>query len=252
MNRILVQLVAAALVSTAAIANAGLVADVNADWSDTSNPNAVSFGSWSYRQGSSLLPHVPDWTPLGASPQPAWAPGTASGNFLPAIFKATSAQADWLAGDIVVHTTDAANGGANGPANILWTSPFAGTVDVSGAVWSARDIDRGNDWFVYLNNTLLSSGSVTSASSRASPIDLATGSGGASALTNISVLAGDTIRLELVRTTVPGDFVGLNFTVTDVTDVSAVPEPCSLILSGLGVGGLLALRLRRRSPAKVF
>jgi hypothetical protein len=75
-------------------AQAQLVADLAADWSDTNNSNTAAFGTWSYRQGNSLLPHVANWTPLGVTtpPQPAWVPGTNPGNYLPAEFKTTSDQ----------------------------------------------------------------------------------------------------------------------------------------------------------------
>ncbi|MBS0265755.1 MAG: hypothetical protein JSS02_27740 [Planctomycetes bacterium] len=200
------------------------------------NPNAAAFGTWSYRQGTTLLPHVADWTPLGASPaQPAWAVGTTSGNFLPAIFKATSAPLDWQVGDVVIHTTDESNGAAYGPANIVWTSPFAATINVSGATRIARDIGRSNDWFLYKNNVLLTSGNVASgdAYSRAHPFSFADGSGGSSALSGLVVGAGDTIRLEFVRTCHDGDFVGVNLAIegTRITS-SAVPEPTGVILWG--------------------
>jgi len=60
---------------------AGSVADLNADWSDSNNPNTASFGTWSYRQGSSLLPEVPNFNGAGTGgftvTQPAWAPSMA-------------------------------------------------------------------------------------------------------------------------------------------------------------------------------
>lgn len=237
-------LAALTALGVAAPANAGLIADLNADWSDANNPNAVSFGAWSYREGSNLLPHVADWTPLGASStQPAWAPGTSSGNFLPAIFKATTNEFDWLIGDIVIHTTDTGNGAANGPANVLWTSDFNGTVDLSGSTWLARNtVGRTNDWSIFLNNTLLSTGAVSG--SRASQFSFSGGSGGLAALTGVAVSFGDTIRLEFTRTSTSGDFVGANFTVTEASR-TVVPEPGTLLLGCLGIGGIAALRRRK-------
>src|SRR5262249_25336945 len=71
-----------------------LVADLKSDWSDGNNPNTATFGTWSYRQGTSLLPEVPNFTFGGTvtfpTPQPAWAPSNVPGNFLPAEFKAQS------------------------------------------------------------------------------------------------------------------------------------------------------------------
>ncbi|MGL4551671.1 MAG: hypothetical protein ACRC33_10820 [Gemmataceae bacterium] len=235
-----------AFASLPSAVNGALIANVGADWSDVTNPNTVGFGTWSYRQGSSPLPHVANWTPLGAAtPQPAWAPGTSGGNFLPAIFKATSDQFDWKTGDIVMHTTDAFNGVFSGPGNIVWTSPFTGLIDISGSVWMGRDIGRGNDWKLYLNSTLLTSGHIESGDpySRASPFSLLSGSGGPSALNDVTVGTGDTIRLEITRTTPPGDFVGINLSIEGAA-VSAVPEPGSLTLCG--IAGLICVLARRQ------
>src|SRR6266545_5988916 len=61
--------------------------DLAADWSNAANPNGV----WTYREGTNALPSVADWTPLGSPVvQPAWAPSSAGGNFLPAWFKSTA------------------------------------------------------------------------------------------------------------------------------------------------------------------
>src|SRR5262249_6703327 len=60
----------------------GAAADLVGDWSESANPNPASFGTWSYRQGSSLLAHFDDWIPFnGPVTQPAWAPGVQDGDF---------------------------------------------------------------------------------------------------------------------------------------------------------------------------
>ena len=128
--------------------------NLNADFSSTTNPN----GPWTYREGTNALPLVSDWTPLTATAvQPAWAPSATSGSFLPAWFKSTTdnpAGLDILGGDVVVHTTDSFNGAAYGVANVIWTSPSAGLIDLSGNAWMARDIGRSNSWSLALNGRL--------------------------------------------------------------------------------------------------
>ena len=125
-----------------------LVADLAADWSDSNNPNPVSFGTWSYLQGASFLPQVSNWNGAGTvaftTTQPAWAPSNDAGDFLPAEFKARSVPtgADWQVGDVVVHTTDTVNGGSDGPANFLWTSPISGMVTISGSAWGCETHQR--------------------------------------------------------------------------------------------------------------
>jgi hypothetical protein len=60
--------------------NAYTIADLGADWSDTSNPN----GAWQYREGTIDLAHFPNWLPGGTAGQPAWAGGNNTrGNFCP-------------------------------------------------------------------------------------------------------------------------------------------------------------------------
>ena len=56
--------------------------DLNSDWSNTANPN----GPWAYYGGTTLLPYDANWTPSGCI-LPAFAPGNASGSYLPVIFQ---------------------------------------------------------------------------------------------------------------------------------------------------------------------
>ncbi len=235
---------------------AGFVADLGANWSDSNNPNTGSYGTWSYRQGTSLLPHVADWTPLGQTqPQPAWAPGVVNGDFLPAEFKATAAQSGfdgtgqrgWQVGDIVTHTTDQFNGGGNGVANFLWTSPSSGPVSITGSVFEARSTTgRNNTWTLLVNGTAISSGTLVGGDGHveSNPFLFASGSGGAGVLTQ-NIAAGSTIDLQIAETgpTSAGDFVGVNFTISSLT---SVPEPSSLVTMGIaamtGLGYILVRR----------
>jgi hypothetical protein len=102
--------------------NAYPIADLAADWSDTSNPN----GAWQYREGTIDLAHFPNWFMGGG--QSVWAGGNnTQGNFLPVWFKAAPTMnwqgggVDLDTGDIGVHSNDCFNGGAlcNQPANVM-------------------------------------------------------------------------------------------------------------------------------------
>jgi len=217
--------------------SAPVIYDLAGGWSDATNPNGV----WTYREGANALPSVSNWTPLNSSvSQPAWAPSATSGNFLPAWFQSTSdnpSSLDVLTGDIVTHTTDNLNGPGHGPSNVLWTSPSAGTMNVSGGVWIALDRGRSNDWSIYLNDVLLTGGSISSgdAYDRSAPFLFSNGSGGASALSNLIVSSGDELRLEFAKTSTYGEFVGVDLQV----QLSPVPIPATflLLLSGLaGIG----------------
>ena len=132
---------------------------------------------------------------------------------------------DWEVGDIVVHSTDDLNGQGNGPANVAWTSPISGPIDIAGGVWMGRDIGRSNLWSLWLNNTLLTSGAIFSGDpfDRAHPYDLATGSGGAAVLQDLVVSLGDVVVLQLDTTSLFGDFVRVSLTVS-ITQLLGVPE----------------------------
>ena len=201
------------------ICNAEDVFDLSTDWSDSTNPN----GEWTYREGSNALPLVADWI----TEQSAWAPSADAGNFLPGWFRSTAdglIGLDLLTGDVAVHTTDSFNGAANGPANVIWTSPGAGTITIAGAVWMARDIVRSNDWSLLHNGVPLTGGSISSGDpfDRANPFDFAGGSGGAAVLQDIPVLKGDVIELEIIKssTSTFGDFVGVILQITLMPQLS--------------------------------
>lgn len=228
-------------------ANATLY-DLKTDWSDSVNPNGV----WAYREGVNALPHVASWqSTLGgwATAQQGWAKSENGNDRLPFIFKSNGSETfahDFLAGDIVMHSTDGTNGVGSGPGNIAWTASGSGIASITGSVWLGRDIGRAVDWKVFKNGTQLSTGSLFSGDSfsRANPFNLAAGSGGASVLNNISVVAGDKLILEMDTVGGSGDFVGMNYSV----NYSPVPEPVSIVTLGGAV--LLSLRRKRRYPRR--
>ena len=201
--------------------------DLTADWSDTANPD----GAWTFRDGGVPLPAaVSAWQGLSnvfSTAQPAWTTSTTQISSLPALFKSSADVIivhDWLPGDIVVHTQDDANGFGFGPANVVWTSPMRGTVDLSGAVWMGRDIARSNHWSLWIRGVKVSEGDIASGDpyDRATPFDFSAGTGGGAAITSVSVNVGDPIELLLERTSQFGDFVGIRFSVS-ASFVASVP-----------------------------
>jgi hypothetical protein len=222
--------------------------DVTTDWSDAANPN----GPWSYREGAIPLPHVNSWQSILGGwnvAQPGWAESENGTNRLPFWFRSNGSENfahDWITGDVVVHTTDSVNGAGNGPANLTWTSPVAGTVDLSGGVWIGRDIERSGNWTLLLNGGTLTSGSIFSGDpfSRAAPFSFAAGTGGAGAVDDIAVAPGDVLQLRFDTISVAGDFVGVRMTITATS--SAAPEPATAVLLAAGVLPLAGLFVRRQ------
>lgn len=239
MNRV-AQLAAAlsvaCLIAAASSAGAATVWDLKSDWSETSNPN----GPWSYNNDSSPLPHISGSTlPGGAfTSQPGWA---ACSNCRGFWFQAAVLPpgVDWQLGDIIVHTQDQYGNPYDHEANVTWTSPITGTIDVTGSVWMDHAYPaRGNQWNLYVKGELVSSGTLSGTDSydRSSPFLLSAGSGGINPLKGIHVDAGDIVELQLVRTTVNGYFIGTNLT------ISAVPENGTVALFCAGLAAITARR----------
>ena len=211
--------------------------DIATQWSDAANPN----GAWSYRNGTSLLPHLSDWEPTSSGtltgPQPAWVrkPQPELGH-IPAWFKSVVAPTsifDWKVGDVVVHSTDTNTGPNSGAANATWTAPSDGTINIRGAAWIGRDIGRGNTWSILKNGVQLTSGVVQSGDvySRANPMNFTAGTGGATALAAISVKKSDVIELRFVATNpAAGELSGVKFAIDldkppTIVSLAASPNP---------------------------
>jgi MYXO-CTERM domain-containing protein len=217
-----------------------IVYDLQTDWSNSSNPN----GPWTYRQGTAALPFQPDLGDACCTPTDgiggAWAPGQVSGNFLPFWAQAVADTPGYLSGDVLVHSVSSPNGNtALGEANVIWTAPTSGVIDITGGLWYAQwALQRSNDFTLTLGATLLAQGTVSfnDIYDRSSPLTFA--------LSGLTVNAGDVLMLTVQRSAgfANGTIAGLNLTVTQ-TPSSAVPEPSGALLA---LTGLALLRLGRR------
>jgi hypothetical protein len=140
--------------------HADVFADLSQDWSNTSNPNTGSYGTWSYNQGSTPLPFINNWagTTDGLN---GWGPSpNVVGDFLPFWFQVTGptqpTEGYGQDGDVIVHPTSADNSDGNGPANVSWVNPVAGSQSafISGSFWATptRSItSRLQDYELILN-----------------------------------------------------------------------------------------------------
>lgn len=214
-----------AWVTSPSTAAAASIWDLSADWSDAANPN----GPWAYRQGSTPLPAL-----IGGG----WGPGTQTGSSLPFWARTTADNAaGFLAGDIIVHSVDSQNGNPNlGEANVAWTSPISGVIDVSGEVfYSQFPLVRSNDFLLMLNSTLLAAGTVSATNGRGRSNPLAF------AVTSLAVSQGDVLQLIFQRSPgqSDGSIAGVRLTIT--------PEPALVSLLAAGLVGVLGSRSRRRA-----
>ena len=164
------------------------VYDLKADWSDTQNPNGV----WSLREGTNLFPPVANWG--GSQGQRAWCKARSGSGHIPVIlkvsvmgFEAKEAQI----GDLIVHAQDEIGGPGLGQAQIVWTAPASGTVDIKGGLWLGRLIGRSDDWTLTIAGVQKSMGKVAAGHDRNNPVPISE--------TNVPIAAGQTIVLQISR-----------------------------------------------------
>lgn len=171
------------------------VYDLKADWSDTQNPN----GAWSYRDPGGAL--------LSIDPFP-WSYTCESSEAIARASEVSVVPGILELGDIYVMP-----GGCG--ITVRWTAPVNGTINVSGNSWGCAGIA----WTVTHNATALSSGETWHTfNTRVLPYQFTSGSGGAAALQNIAVQAGDKVDLILSGFLICFAPDGLNFTITLTTD----------------------------------
>jgi len=229
--------------------SAATIYDLKTNWSDTNNPNGV----WAYRQGASILPHQSDLTVCCGSSfgiTGGWAPGSQGGNFLPMWVQTTGDNPNplnWLAGDIVLHSVDGFNGNpALGEANVTWTAPMAGTIDISVGIWYAQSgFGRSNDVTLMLGATTLDSGTVSEANGKNRANPLTFGAAG------LNVNPGDVLTLQVQRSPGQGagSFAGVNLT---IAETSKGPVMVSIDIKPGGFPNSINPRSRGKIPVAVL
>jgi hypothetical protein len=220
-----------------------IVYDNDLDFSNTNNPA----GTWSYLQGNSLLSQqaaVPNPQLALAVPNGYWGASSSSINssmMLPTANGSVTglwSDSDFLAGDMLLRTTDPNTGG---PMILAWTAPSAGSFTYAGEIWFA-DAPSGpsfSDFTLSLNaNPPTESGTVGFGQNRTNGVNLANGS------LPIAVNAGDVFALE-VGPAAFGPPTGALLGVLITIDFTPVPEPGSCVLSIMGLSAIFGLTCRQ-------
>ena len=192
--------------------------DLKADWSDTQNPN----GAWSYREGTNLLHSVAYGPDLRA-----W---IGLNNYAPVIYRELDLSS------VTVENSCPSCG--QGIANILWTAPSAGTIEISGAVWDSFSLACSERfWALSRNGNPLSGGQFTCGDHESIlfPFYFSSGSGGPGVLQNIPVAAGDQVVLEIGYSFGLLGGLGVNFTITftegSVDPVTAIEDLAETVVA---------------------
>ena len=188
------------------------VFDLKTDWSDTQNPN----GTWSYRKHDGAL--------LSNDPFP-WAYSCEVFEAIARTTKDSVVPGILELGDIYIRK------GSCG-VMVRWTAPANGTINVSGTTWGTA----GLTWTLKHNGTLLSSDEEarTGSHTRDLPYHFSSGSGGAAALQDIAVQAGDHVELLVggYLLSFPEGQDGLNFTIalTTFDPVAAIEDLAMVVM----------------------
>lgn len=160
--------------------------DLNTDWgngSGNNNPN----GPWSLRYGNDLLP-LHSW--LGSESAWLW---DWSGSTVPSFaFETLSKWNDCLPGDIVMQGVISASAPH---ANIGWTAPGKGSINISGRTWDAYG-GRSGAWTLFVGGSQVAGGTIAASSKRTSAgVAFAENILPGQGITNVPVLPGTQVVL---------------------------------------------------------
>jgi hypothetical protein len=226
----------------AAVSHASTAYNLSSDFSNSLNPN----GPWSFSLGATPLSHfIPVNNGNHLIPSVGngyWGTGNNLNDDTPDVFKTTvsgssagETDSDFLSGDVIVHSPNAANGI---PLLINWTAPTDGEIQYSLDVWYAHSIvDRKNQVELKFNGNLLTTSLLDKTSNRNLPALISSG--------QLAVKAGDVLSIQFSKTS-GQQYGSLNGVNELVTFTSSVPELSSLASASVGLALLIFMRELKR------
>ena len=224
---------AAVVALSSSLSASTLTFSLQDDFSTARDPNGV----WSYDlDGSPITAPLSGTLGTGWGQMSNW-DGSIIRAANPPVPNGTLGVNDWKPRDILIHTYS-----FGGDDSILWTSPAAGAIDISGAAWDADfEAGRNADWELTINGKAIAScssiyGLTRTDSSAYFANDLLPGA----SLDGISVKPGDVLAFTAHTMTTYGHWMGADLNV----ELKTVPEPSTLVLLGIAALGLLGYAWR--------
>lgn len=211
--------------------------DLATDFSDASNPNGV----WSYNQGGAPITQTAPTIYLGDRIGWSYLAGL-DGSVLQWLTTDYVGLHDLKSGDITIHTLSRSLGGDTTFVGITWTSPSAGLYSISGNAWDAQfGCCRDANWTLSIGGLLVAENNTgvnglyrtdTAAQFNANLFP-------GMSLTSMNMTAGEQVTFLTQTTTLYGQYMGVNITVT------AVPIPSALWLFLSGLLGVLSFTRKK-------
>ncbi len=224
--------VSAAVLSVNMASAETITYDLQQDFSTTQNPNGV----WSYDLGGS-----PITSQISGVYGTGWCYMTGAYGYYDGSIIIGAASGGLTPGSIAIHTYS-----FGGDDSITWTSPAAGTIDISGLAWDEDFGGRDAKWTLTVGGqTIAFCPSIDGIQSTDAQASFANNVVSGESLNNIPVCAGDVVAFTPHTTTQYGHFMGVNMDVVMTT----VPEPSTFVLFSIGAISLLAYAWRKRRQA---
>jgi hypothetical protein len=186
---------------------------LNADWSNTNNPNGV----WSYNYNASPITTFQTfwWGQAGWGYLQLGDGCVIKGSYPTGMNdpwgNPLEPAHDWLPGDVVLSALSIPYGGDTTFVNITWTSPADGKIDIIGRTWDAEIFpDRDMSWSLIVGGeTFAQRSSLFGIYRKDKQAKFSANRIAKHSLTNIHVTQGEVVEFRVVATTYYGHFVGV-------------------------------------------